>query len=393
MDITIVVGLVSLVATGAHFWIADRLAIFRAIYPVEAQLSVMSGRCSAEAPEWMEVVLEKITRKGGSLSNQLVFMTSGGRLHHCENGWKNVPVLSPRVDQYTRFRYASLTKIFTADAVLQLVSEGKLQLDSKLIEFIPDLSPLKDPRVASITIEQLLRHQAGFDRFQTLDVMFAHGQKPWCPYDLQVLAKFTLDFAPGERHSYSNRGYCLLGQVIEGVTGSTYQDHIRKHYLDDESGIQFVHGPYMPDEVHYDFRNDDFYGETYHRFFDFEALAPVASLSGSAAALAVSVKRMLSRDRLNLLSAQVPQNCGRDRHEDCFGFALYPYSERGGTRVYLQKGLLPGAESLLMVDENGGVLVILSSGTALTGEQRKSLLSNIYRARVGGMTKHGSASQ
>ena len=145
----------------------------------------------------------------------------------------------------SRFRIASLSKPFTAAAILKLVEEKKLALDDPAFTRLPlksllpaDATP--DERLARITIRQLLQHTAGWDRDKTYDPMFRTKQiatdlgiaPPAGPRDIlrHHLAK-PLDFDPGTRYAYSNFGYCLLGRLIEEISGETYETFTRRAVL------------------------------------------------------------------------------------------------------------------------------------------------------------------
>jgi CubicO group peptidase (beta-lactamase class C family) len=108
----------------------------------------------------------------------------------------------------TIFRLASVTKPFTAMAVLQLVDFGKLKLDDPLTKYLPQFAHW--PRVC---IRHLLSHTGGVPDFVTYE----------------ELGNLPLEFEPGTRINYSNIGYLLLGRVIEKVSGQTWEEYLREH--------------------------------------------------------------------------------------------------------------------------------------------------------------------
>jgi len=150
------------------------------------------------------------------------------------------------VEPTSLFRLASLSKTVTAVAVLRLVQDGRLKLDDKVVPLLGDIGPradrITDSRVHDITVRHLLQHSGGFDRNRSGDVVFMPGAAdaaqrqggplpPDCPTIMRDTLERKLDFAPGERFAYSNIGYCILGRVVERVTGVTYETHVRQHVL------------------------------------------------------------------------------------------------------------------------------------------------------------------
>ncbi|MEQ9407566.1 MAG: serine hydrolase [Fuerstiella sp.] len=144
------------------------------------------------------------------------------------------------------FRIASISKPITAVAILQLVENGQLKLDDtvlSVLDYEHDIATAGedfDPRWRDITIRHLLQHRGGWDRGKSFDAMFRSvefanraGTDP--PADqatvIKTMLSYKLDFDPGERYAYSNFGYCLLGRVIEKLTGQSYEEYVRHNVL------------------------------------------------------------------------------------------------------------------------------------------------------------------
>ena len=125
----------------------------------------------------------------------------------------------------TKFRLGSVTKQFTAMAILQLEERGKLKVTDTVKSVFPDY-----PGGEKITIHHLLTHTSGIPNF-TDSPDYLKTQTLPSPV-LQTVERFKnlpLDFAPGERFSYSNSGYILLGAIIEKVTGRPYEEYVREN--------------------------------------------------------------------------------------------------------------------------------------------------------------------
>ena len=143
------------------------------------------------------------------------------------------------------FRIASISKPVTAVAVLKLAEDGKLDLDARAFEIVrlqPILDPdaQADPRLAAVTVRHLLQHTGGWDRDQSFDPMFrpeeiAAKARVSTPAGPEAVIRYMLgqrlDFDPGTRYAYSNFGYCVLGRVIEKVSGVSYENFVRQKIL------------------------------------------------------------------------------------------------------------------------------------------------------------------
>jgi D-alanyl-D-alanine carboxypeptidase len=123
----------------------------------------------------------------------------------------------------TKFNIASVTKMLTAVAIMQLVAGGKLDLHTPIATYNPDL-----PYASQITTHQLLTHTAGFGRYWNDAYRAARSDLRTVADYLKLFATTPLEFPPGTRHHYGNAGYVLLGALIEQVTGDSYYDHMQK---------------------------------------------------------------------------------------------------------------------------------------------------------------------
>jgi N-acyl-D-amino-acid deacylase len=167
------------------------------------------------------------------------------RLVHARGyGWANREK-QMAVTPHSLFRIASISKPITAVAVLSLAEKGKLDLDARAfdrvrMEPVLDAEKKPDPRLGRITIRQLLQHTGGWDRDQSFDPMFRPkliARKVGVPAPagpgavIRYMLGQPLDFDPGTRYAYSNFGYCVLGRVIERVSGQSYEEFVRKRIL------------------------------------------------------------------------------------------------------------------------------------------------------------------
>ena len=131
----------------------------------------------------------------------------------------------------TKFRLGSVTKQFTAALILQLVEEGKLQLHEPISTYLPSYP--KD-KAETITIHELLTHSSGIPNYTAFPGFMENDSRdPYSPEDfVKKFADSSLQFKPGEKFSYSNSGYFLLGYIIEKVTGKPYEEVLQERILD-----------------------------------------------------------------------------------------------------------------------------------------------------------------
>jgi len=130
------------------------------------------------------------------------------------------------------FQLGSMTKQFTAVAVLMLEQKGKLKVEDPIKKYVPDY-----PNGAKITIHHLLTHTSGIKDFTKMKALSDIAQKEMTPKMMVDFFKNEpVDFAPGEKFEYNNSGYVLLGHLIEIVSGERYEDFIKK-YIFDKAGM------------------------------------------------------------------------------------------------------------------------------------------------------------
>ncbi|MEJ0101936.1 MAG: serine hydrolase [Bacteroidota bacterium] len=122
------------------------------------------------------------------------------------------------------FRIGSITKQYTAIAILQLVEQGKISLQDSLQKFIRNFGY----KGSVITIENLLTHTSGITDYEVINVDIPTAIRVDFPPKqlIDSLAKFPLEFIPGSRFSYSNSNYYLLAYIIEQVSGKPYKEYL-----------------------------------------------------------------------------------------------------------------------------------------------------------------------
>jgi CubicO group peptidase (beta-lactamase class C family) len=131
----------------------------------------------------------------------------------------------------TKFRLASITKQFTATLTLELVQQGKIKIDGKITDYLPDYRKDVGDKV---TIHHLLTHTSGIPSYTSQPGFFENvSRNPYKVADfVKKYASGNLEFEPGSKYSYNNSGYFLLGAIIEKVTGKTFEQALKEYILD-----------------------------------------------------------------------------------------------------------------------------------------------------------------
>lgn len=127
----------------------------------------------------------------------------------------------------TKYRIGSVSKMFTAVMIFQLIEEGRISLNQKLDSYFPDL-----PNVNKITIENLLYHRSGLHSYTDDDTHFQEWMdKPKTHDELLAIIGKKIDFEPNAKAEYCNTNYLLLSYIIEKVCQTTYADELAKRII------------------------------------------------------------------------------------------------------------------------------------------------------------------
>ena len=157
-------------------------------------------------------------------------LVDGKLVHTFSNGYTDIDKKIP-VTPKSCFRIASMTKSFTAMAIVKLRDEGKLKLDDPVYLYIPEMlvqqSITKD--AGPITLRHLLSHAAGFPE----DNPWGDRQLAVTDEEMIAMIRKGISFSnvPGVTYEYSNMGFAMLGYIIKKVSGQTYQNYINENIL------------------------------------------------------------------------------------------------------------------------------------------------------------------
>jgi D-alanyl-D-alanine carboxypeptidase len=182
------------------------------------------------APETLQATLDKWRLRGDIPAVVVGVAHADGRTWLGASGTPERAGPAP-VTTDARFRIASITKVFVAVVVLQLVEEGELELDDPLSRHVPDYP------TQGVTIRQLLNHTSGIPDYSMSDDfnknLLNDRERRWTTEEVLALVKDKEpDFAPGTGYAYSNTDYVLLGEVIGRIAGRSWAHEVRRRILD-----------------------------------------------------------------------------------------------------------------------------------------------------------------
>jgi CubicO group peptidase (beta-lactamase class C family) len=203
----------------------------------------MTGQAVPELAGFDEAVLQ-LMPKWNVPGGQVAVAKDGKLVFNRGYGWADVENKLP-VQPDALFRIASVSKTVTATAIMKLIEDGKLTLATKAFPVMglqPAANATIDPRLETITVEQLLVHSGGFDSSTGFDPQFLPFSRMAAgtmgledPPEAETIVRWmqgvSLDFDPGTKSVYSNFGFNVLGRVIERASGQPYGEYVRDHLL------------------------------------------------------------------------------------------------------------------------------------------------------------------
>jgi CubicO group peptidase (beta-lactamase class C family) len=185
--------------------------------------------CNAKMPpaeKVLDAMFENVIKPDGPGASVLV-ARDGKILFEKGYGLADIEHHVP-VTPETRFRIGSITKQFTAAAILKLQEQGKLSVEDTLSKYFPDY-----PRGGEVKLRHLLTHTSGIHSYTSKPGFMDSVTKPITSEALiNSFKNDPFDFDPGKKWSYCNSGFFLLGCIVEKVSGDSYEDFLRKNFFE-----------------------------------------------------------------------------------------------------------------------------------------------------------------
>ena len=277
----------------------------------------------------------------------------------------------------TRFHVGSITKEFTAAAIMQLVEKGVLKLDSPINSYLPQ--KYRSEKWDAVTVQNLLSHTSGITDY-AVSRDYYHVVKGFCPDDtvdgmLKEAMGKDLEFVPGSKYSYTNLGYTLLGVIIENQTATSYSKYIKDNILDPmgmtSSSIHVVGHASANDEAEGHRWSDEQRRHVPDDILSLPATAPDGGLittlgdfSKWARIFTSGEQAILSQDSIRRMSSPQIQ-IGNGGPLDSMGYGLYV-----GDRLLGHGGLVVGFSSQFVFDRETRSLIVVFSNDASDNPQQ-----------------------
>ncbi len=205
------------------------LATFLMFVIVFSSLPLYSQETDELFKKDVETFIEKIM-SAYEIPGVAIGVVKNGEIYYTKGfGVQNIETKVP-VSESTIFHMASVSKPFVATAIMQLVEAGKVNLDDPVVNYLPYFK-INDDRYREITVRQMLTHTSGMP--DVMDYEWGEVEKP-----AGALTRYTLSlkdkkliFDPGEKWAYSNMAFEVLGNLIEKVSGMSFEGYITQNIL------------------------------------------------------------------------------------------------------------------------------------------------------------------
>ncbi|MFD2445344.1 serine hydrolase domain-containing protein [Bacillus sp. CGMCC 1.16607] len=217
--------------------------------------------------------------------------------------------LKKKASSETIYSIASVTKPFTATAILQLMEQGKLKIDDPVQKYLPWFSYKDKEKSKSVTIKHLLTHSAGINRFDADGSMFKNEKvnRNSLEDSIRSLKTVKMTDSPGVKGQYCNTCFNILGLIIEKVSGESYYDYMKNHVFQPLNLQHTVYGHNLKNQTNWDIAKEYswFFGFRNNRLLNFETFGksqdPEGGIYTNAEDLASYVQSMLGHGKTQIL--------------------------------------------------------------------------------------------
>jgi CubicO group peptidase (beta-lactamase class C family) len=295
-------------------------------------------------------------------------------------GYADFAGKKPVVAEQTLFRPGSISKIFTATAVMQLVEQGKLDLDRDVNDYLDVAIP--KTYAEPVTLRRILTHTAGFE--ETLKNLFVPSARQMRPLrDYLIAAMPARIFPPGSVPSYSNYGLTIAGYIVERVSGEPFDKYVAAHIL---TPLRMEHSSFaqpLPENLEANMSQGYLAAAQGSRAFEFVTASPAGALSATATDMSRLMLAFLGEGTLEGATILKPETVRAMETRQfelhpalhALGLILMDYSMNGqrivghgGDTIYFH------SDMMLMPDAHVGLFISYNSAGSRPGGGRTEVI-------------------
>ncbi len=341
-------------------------------------ISCLSLSFSQSPSEKIKAVMQTYTSDGKTVGLSAGVLDNDSIVWTHSEGYSDLKVKS-NFTKNTISRTASITKPMTAIAILQLVESGKLSIDDRVSQYVPEF---KTKTLQGITIKHLLQHSSGLGAYKNSKE--ANNEKNYATLNdaLQIFVKRKLKFDPGTNFGYTSYGYVVLGCVIESVSGMSYDTYLKKNIWDVAGMTQT--------SVEYYGKSYDNKATKYHRskpgkfkvtdLHNVSDRVPGGGVQSTVEDLLKFARAVLNDQLITKASLDLMiENSGLKKQGNGYGLGWYLYGEnkRLGNLIG-HNGAQYGCTSFLFVFPESNAAVVVLSNTSGAMQEISNLAISLF---------------
>ena len=295
-------------------------------------------------------------------------------------GYADFTAKKPVAADKTLFRPGSISKVFTTTAVLQLVEQGKLDLDRDVNDYLDFAIPKTYPE--PITLRRILTHTAGFE--ETLKNLFVPSAREMRPLrDYLVAAMPARIFPPGKVPSYSNYALTLAGYIVERISGEPFDKYVAAHIL---TPLKMDHSTFaqpLPETLEPNMSQGYLAADQGARKFEFVTASPAGALSATANDMTRFMLALLGEGTLDGATILKPESVRAMESRQfelhpalhAMGLILMEYS-MNGQRIFGHGGdtIFFHSDMIVMPDAHVGLFISYNSAGSRVGGGRTEVI-------------------
>jgi CubicO group peptidase (beta-lactamase class C family) len=349
-------------------WVAAAWISASVIGTITCSAPALAQQLDNATVERLDSIVNQTARAYDIPGVSVAIVRGAGVIYQRSVGVANLETRPP-VDSHTVFRMGSISKVFTATAVMQLQERGLVDLDTPIRAYLPFFR-MADQNYKKITVRHLLTHTSGLPG----DNKMYSGEPD---FSADAIKRYVsrlhdrpLEFVPGEGYAYNNTGYVLLSSLVEEVSGTTFEDYVRAHIFEPIGMTESTFGPLAADDgnvaalhvIGADFQNTVYKKDPFTRW-----KTGAGGLKSTIGGLALFAETLLhggtAAHRRILSEESLRQMWEKGTGSGDKGLAWSVYSILGGKKLVDHGGNSLGysAELALMPDDDLAIIVLCNN--------------------------------